>query len=309
MPMKRVQFQKGLSMPEFLDRDGTEERCEQALVAARWPSGFVSPARGVMESRTTFRRQGRLYWQCAGCQHQCSVTSGTVFGSTKLPLTRCFLAMQLLTQSKNNVSALELKRQIGGCYRTAWLVKHKLLEVMRLVEADRQLTGRVEVDDAYLGGQRSGGKTGRGSENKVPFAAVVQATEDGRPHLACLSPRPFTKQALEDFFARSPTAWVASTSLPACACHDRTVTGGGKASVELEQFRCVNTLISSIKTALSGTYHSVKFVKYAHRYFAEVQFRFNRRCDLRAILGSLVHAMVAAPPSRGRGIRVAEHGR
>jgi ribosomal protein L37AE/L43A len=318
MPMNRVQFQKGLSMPEFLGRYGTEERCEQALVAARWPSGFVCPACGVIESRTTFRRRGRLYWQCAGCQHQCSVTSGTVFDSTKLPLTRWFLAMQLLTQSKNNVSALELKRQIGVCYRTAWLIKHKLLEAMRLVEADRQLTGRVEVDDAYLGGQRSGGKTGRGSENKVPFVAAVQTTEDGRPHLACLSPRPFTKQAMEDFFACSTVLplTVVSDGLGCFevaaslgACHDRTVTGGGKASVELEQFRCVNTLISNIKTALSGTYHSVKFAKYAHRYLAEVQFRFNRRYNLRAILGSLVRAMVAAPPSPGRGIRVAEHGR
>jgi ribosomal protein L37AE/L43A len=179
MPMNRVQFQKGLSMPEFLERYGTEERCEQALIAARWPSGFVCPACGVTQARTTFRRQGRLYYQCAGCQHQCSGTSGTVFDSTKLPLTRWFLAMQFLTQSKNNVAALELKRQIGVCYRTAWLIKHKLLEAMRLVEADRQLTGRVEIDDAYLGGQRSGGKTGRGSENKVPFVAAVQTTDRG----------------------------------------------------------------------------------------------------------------------------------
>jgi len=318
MPMNRVQFQKGLSVPEFLDHYGTEEQCEQALVVARWPSGFVCPACGATESRTTFRRQGRRYWQCAGCQHQCSVTSGTVFGSTKLPLTRWFLATQFLTQAKNNVAALELTRQIGVCYRTAWLVKHKLLEAMRLVEADRQLTGRVEVDDAYLGGQRSGGKTGRGSENKVPFVAAVQTTEDGHPHLVCLSPRPFTKRALEDFFARSTVlpltvvsdglgCFTVAASLG--ACHDRTVTGGGKASVELEQFRCVNTLISNIKTALSGTYHGVKFAKYAYRYLAEVQFRFNRRYNLRAILGSLVRAMVATAPSPGRGIRVAEHGR
>jgi len=305
-------------MPEFLKRYGTESRCEQALVEARWPAGFVCPACGVTQARTTFRRQGRLYYQCAGCQHQCSVTSGTVFDSTKLPLTRWFLAMQLLTQSKNNVAALELERQIGVCYRTAWLIKHKLLEAMRLVEADRQLTGRVEIDDAYLGGQRSGGKTGRGSENKVPFVAAVQTTQDGQPHLACLSPRPFTKQALAEFFARSTVlpltvvsdglgCFAVAASLG--ACHDRTVTGGGKASVELEQFRGVNTLISNIKTALSGTYHAVKYAKYAYRHLAEVQFRFNRRYNLRAILGSLVHAMAVAPPSPGRGIRVAEHRR
>jgi hypothetical protein len=82
--------------------------------------------------------------------------------------------MHLLTQSKNNVSALELKRHLGVCYKSPWLMKHKLMEVMRQREDSRQLDGRVEIDDAYLGGERSGGKRGRGSQNKVPFVAAVQ---------------------------------------------------------------------------------------------------------------------------------------
>lgn len=315
MPMNRVQFQKGLSLPDFIDRYGTESQCEQALIAARWPDGFVCPACSAGLARTTFRREGRLYWQCAGCQRQCSVISGTVFEATKLPLTRWFLAMQLLTQSKNNVSALELKRQLGVCYRTAWLVKHKLLEAMRLAESDRQLTGRVEVDDAYLGGERSGGKAGRGSENKVPFVTAVQTTESGAPHLTCLSMRPFTKAALESFFATSTVlpltvvsdglgCFTVAASLG--AVHDREITGGGKASVLNEKFRAVNTLIGNVKTALTGTYHAIKFAKYGYRYLAEVQFRFNRRYNMRAMLGSLLRAMVAAPRRPECGIRVAE---
>ena len=268
-----------------------------------------------MQARTTFRRLGRLYWQCGGCQHQCSVTSGTVFEATKLPLTRWFIAMQLLTQSKNNVSALELKRQLGVCYRTAWLVKHKLLEAMRLAESDRQLSGRVEIDDAYLGGERSGGKAGRGSENKIPFVAAVQTTESGAPHLACLSSRPFTKAALQDFIATSMALplTVVSDGLGCFtvfagqgAVHDRPVTGGGKASVKLPQFNAVNTLLGNLKTALTGTYHAVKFAKYAHRYLAEVQYRFNRRYDLRSILGRLVRAAVATAPQPEIAIRRAE---
>ena len=315
MPMNQVQFQKGLSLPEFMDRYGTEEQCEQAVIAVRWPGGFVCPSCGVVQSRTSFRREGRLYWQCAGCQHQCSVTSGTVFAATKLPLTRWFLAMQLLTQAKNNVSALELKRQLGVCYRTAWLIKHKLLQAMVLAESERQLSGRVEVDDAYLGGQRSGGKAGRGSENKVPFVAAVQTTEDGRADLACLSARPFTKEAVKDFFATSmglPLTVVSdglgcfTVAASMGAVHDREITGGGKASVLNEKFRAVNTLISNVKTAMSGTYHAIKFAKYGYRYLAEVQFRFNRRYDMRAMLGSLLRALVAAPSQPERGIRVAE---
>ena len=90
------------------------------------------------------------------------------------------------------------------------------------------------------------------------------------------------------------------------AVHDRTVTGGGKASVKLEQFCAVNTVLGNLKTALTGTYHSVKFAKYAARYLAEVQYRFNRRYDLRTILPRLVRAALASPPQREAALRCAE---
>ena len=82
------------------------------------------------------------------------------------------------------------------------------------------------------------------------------------------------------------------------AVHDREVTRGGEASVLNEKFRAVNTLISNVKTALTGSYHAIKFAKYGYRYLAEVQFRFNRRCDMRAL--------VATPKQPKRGLRVAE---
>ena len=172
MTMNRVQFQPGLSMPEFFERYGTESKCRAALESARWPNGFVCPNCGGA-ARTSFERGGLRYWQCGACAQQCSLISGTIFESTKLPLSRWFLAMQLLTQSKNNVSALELMRQLGVSYRTAWLLKHKIMEAMRVREQHRELDGRVEMDDAYLGGERSGGKVGRGSENTLAFVAAV----------------------------------------------------------------------------------------------------------------------------------------
>ena len=140
-------------------------------------------------ARTRFERAGLPYWQCGGCAYQCSLIAGTIFESSKLPLTRWFLAMQLLTQAKNNVSALELMRQLGVSYRTAWLMKHKIMKAMRVRKGVRELDGRVEMDDAFLGGERPGGKTGRGSENKVPIVAAVQTTASGHPVLACLRQR------------------------------------------------------------------------------------------------------------------------
>ena len=302
-------------MPELLSQYATDAQCEAALTASRWPNGFGCP-KCAGPASCSFRREGRLYWQCASCRHQCSVISGTIFEATKLPLTLWFLAMHLLTQAKNNVSALELKRHLGVSYPTAWLVKHKLMEVMRLREDTRRLTGRVEIDDAYLGGERSGGKTGRGSENKVPFIAAVQTTNDGKPVLACFAQAPFTTEAVKEFAAKSlvrPLTVVSDglgcfTAAEGAGVHERHVTGGGKASVKLPQFQAVNTVLSNLKTAMAGTYHAVKFEKYAHRYLAEVQYRFNRRFDLRSILRRLVRIAAAAQPRTRGFIREAEVG-
>lgn len=85
--------------------------------------------------------------------------------------------MHLMTWAKNNVSALELKRHLDVSYPTAWLIKHKLTEVMFLRDERRQITGRSKADDACLGGERPGGKPRRGSENKVALVAAVQTTE------------------------------------------------------------------------------------------------------------------------------------
>jgi len=317
MAMNRVQFQAGLSMAEFLNRYGSEDQCEAALVASRWPQGFACPDCGA-GAHSTFVRGGRRYWQCAACRHQCSAISGTIFESTKLALRRWFLAMHLLTQSKNNVSALELMRQLGVCYKSAWLLKHKLMEVMRVREAPRQLDGRVEIDDAYLGGERVGGKTGRGSENKVPFIAAVQTTPQGKPVCACFAPQPFTTESVALFAASSlaPTAQVVSDGLWCFGAvkligaeHERVVTGGGAASIKLPQFKAINTVLGNLKTALKGTYHAFDFAKYAHRYLAEAQYRFNRRFDLAAILARLLRAACLTPPRPALVIRMAEECR
>src|SRR4030095_11474354 len=235
MTTNRVQFQAGLSMAEFMDRYGSDEQCETALVAARWPTGFVCPACGCGHS-SSFRREGRLYFQCAACRHQCSVISGTIFEATKLGLSRWFLAMHLLSQSKNNVAALELMRHLGVCYKTAWLVKHKLMEVMRVREDARQLDGRGEIGDAHPGGERGGGRVGRGSENKVPFVAAVQTPPDGQPQFVCLRQQPFTHEEVSVFAARSiaPSATVISHGLRCFGAvqvvggdYERVVTRGG----------------------------------------------------------------------------------
>ncbi len=128
MPKNKVQFQKGQSLREFLEAYGTDQQCEDALFQACWPEGFQCPACGYGKS---CRLRTRKVLQCIRCKHQASLTAGTLFDNTKLPLRTWYLAMYLLTQSKNGISAMGLKRQLGVSYNTAWRVKHRGLYCAR----------------------------------------------------------------------------------------------------------------------------------------------------------------------------------
>lgn len=98
------------------------------------------------------------------------------------------MAIYLISQAKTGLSALALKRHLGVSYPTAWMIHHKLMQAMVEREARCTLSGHVQIDDVYLGGERSGGKAGRGSENKVPFVAAVSLNQDGHPVHAQLTP-------------------------------------------------------------------------------------------------------------------------
>ena len=98
-----------------------------------------------------------------------------------MPLTTWFLAFYLVGQAKTGISSLTLMRHLGMNYRTAWLVHNKIMQAMSEQEEAYVLRGKVQVDDACLGGERCGGKTGRGSENKVPIVAAVSLDDAGHP--------------------------------------------------------------------------------------------------------------------------------
>jgi hypothetical protein len=251
--------------------------------------------------------------------HQTTLTSGTIFQASKLPLTKWFQAMYVLTQSKNNVSALELMRLVGVCYRTAWRLKHKILEVMAEREQSRRLEGRVEVDDAYLGGVHSGGKRGRGSPNKVPFIAAVQTSPEGHPLYVVFSKvKTFAKEdvkawALAHLAAASTVVsdgldcFTAVTAVG--AIHAPSVVGKARKSSAMPCFKWINTVLSNLKTATNGTYHAVDFDKYGFLYLAEAQYRFNRRFDMSTILIRLIYAAVSTENRTEGWLRLAEDQR
>ena len=313
MPMNRVQFQPGLSMPEFLRQFGTEAQCEAALEQARWPEGFRCPHCG-QGAHYVLRIGTRKSFQCCACRRQTSLIAGTLFQGTKLALTVWFLAIYLISQAKTGLSALALKRYLGVSYPTAWLVHHKLMQAMVEREAGYVLSGKVEVDDAYLGGELSGGTAGRGSENKVPFVAAVSLDPAGHPLRAKLTPVPgFTLKAIAAWANAhlSPGSCVVSDGL-ACfvgvgeaGCQHLPIVVGGRKPKDLPDFHWVNTVLGNVKTGTTGAYHAFDFAKYAERYLGAIAYRFNRRFRLDTLPQRLLVAAVAIGPRREAWLRQA----
>ena len=131
-------------------------------------------------------------------------------------MTTWFLAIFLLTQSKTGLSALALARHLGVTYKTAWLVKHKLMQTMRERDDTKPLTGSVQVDDALWGGERMGDKRGRGAARKTPVVAAVACSADGRPLAMRMTPLKGFRSDSVDRWARqhlSPDAEVTSDGL------------------------------------------------------------------------------------------------
>ena len=197
---------------------------------------------------------------------------------------------------------------------TAWMLKSKLAQVMLELDAKKLLDGRIEMDDAYLGGERPGGKRGRGSPGKKPFVAAVETTDDGKPkrvHLRRV--KRFTKKTIKALAAKTlkPTARVITDGLgcfrgvaEAGAAHTALIVAQLGHAEKLPQFKCVNTVLGNIKSAITGTYRAVR--KHAGRTLAEFEYRFNRRYDLGAMIPRLAFAAVRTPPMPYRLLKLAE---
>jgi transposase-like protein len=311
MARNMVQFQKGLSMVEFLKRYGTETACRDALFKLRWPEGFRCPECG---NATYCEIKSRKVFQCHRCHHQTSLTARTVFDHSKLPLTTWFLAIFLLTQSKTGMSALALARHLGVSYNTAWLVKQKLMQTMRERDDSRPLDGPVQVDDAYWGGESRGGKRGRGAGGKAPFVAAVACSADGRPLSMRMTPlKGFRSDSISRWASQhlSPHAEVTSDGLQCFRAivdtcpHWSIATGGGPSSMDRPEFTWVNTMLGNVKNALHGTYHAVR-KKHLGRYLGAFSYRFNRRFELGGMIERLAYVACRTAPLPYRFATMAE---
>src|ERR671932_647280 len=268
MPGKLASRVRGLSEAQFRAAYGTEEQCRAVVEKLRWPKGFVCPLCGSCEGK---RLSTRPKVQCRACRHQVSLTAGTIFHATKLPLTSWFLAMWLVATAKNGISSVELGRRLGIKQTNARALKQKIMAVMAEREGQKRLDGRVEMDDAYLGGHRPG-RRGRGAAGKQPFVAAVSTGRLVTDGLSC---------------------WTAAAE--AGLEHTAMVTGGGKRAAGWSPFRWVNTTLGNVKAAITGTYRRVSH-EHAWRYLGSFAWRHNRRFQLDSLIPRLVHSAVRTAP-------------
>jgi hypothetical protein len=304
MSINKIQLQKGMSLIEFLKTFPDEKSCRDFLRQQKWPDGFH--CRRCSHHKSSMQQRGtREIYECLNCFYQESLTAHTLFEYTRLPLQKWFLSIQLLTQAKTCMSAMELHRHLNVNIKTAQLLKHKLMQTLTETEENRVLTGRVECDDAYLGGALKGGKRGRGSENKVPFVAAVQTDKSHHPHFAVLTPlKAFTRAEIKAWSQKhlAAQACVLSDSLDCfkgiddvCQHKVYNIKKEGFTLADTE-FKWVNTLLSNVKSAFSGALHAFNFHKYSRRYLGHMQFRFNHRFDLKDCFYEVLHSAVITSP-------------
>lgn len=265
------------TLRELEQRFSTEVACRAYLLQLRWPEGAQCPRCLGRRGWTT----ARGLWACHSCGHQASVTAGTIFQDTRLPLSLWFRAAWWICSQKNGASALGLQRVLGlGSYQTAWTWLHKLRRAMVRPGRDR-LTGRVEVDETYLGGPSA--KT-RGRRAGPKALIVIAAQEDGagigRIRMKRITDASdgslwkFIHDTIEVGSAIHTDGWRGYAGLEQ-AGYPHEVTVRAEDSPDL--LPRVHRVAALLKRWLMGTHQGA--VSHAHLdyYLDEFTFRFNRR--------------------------------
>ena len=273
------------SVGEFQAWFRTDADCLDYLEWLRWPDGFVCPGCGHAGGW----RLGDGRFECAGCGSRTSVTAGTIFDRTRTPLTVWFTACWMFASGKDGTSALSLQRALEiGSYQTAWTLLHRLRSV--LVRPGRErLTGTVEVDETFIGGEEPGLRGGRARGKKVLTGIAVEVKQPrglGRCRIAPLadasaqSLHAFVTDHVEPGATVITDAWQGYRGLETLGyVHDRRSQRAARARGEDPGALLpgVHRVASLVKRWLLGTHQGSVEAAHLPSYLNEFVFRFNRR--------------------------------
>lgn len=278
----------------------SEQKCQDYLFERRWPDGFICPK--CQGQRYSYIKSRCLY-QCSDCRYQCSSRVGTVFQKSKTPLQKWFWMIFLLSQSKNSYPALALQKLLAISYGTALSISHKIRSAMAERDANYQLVGLIELDDAYLGGKKTPGKRGRGSGKKTAVIVGVQLSENNKPQYAHMiavdnlseqSISKVSKEHIKEGSAIVSDAYSSYKLLSKYGYHHKPIKIGFPEYAS-KFLPWVHIMISNVKAIHIGTHHGVS-KKHMQKYLSEFCYRFNRRFQQNKLFDSLLCACLCAQP-------------
>jgi transposase-like protein len=290
---------KGTNLADVISRFGTDEQCRELLGRLRWPEGprCLRCKAGVVELDT----EKQLFY-CKDCDYQFTVTAGTVFNDSHLPLEKWFLATLLLCEAKKGMSACQVQRTLGISYKTAWYLCHRIRAAMREAEKP-MLDGKIEIDETYVGGRVIGRGVGAGKAAKETVIGIRQRNGDVRFfHASDSKAGTIAKYIREnvsedvdviitDDFASYPFA-IKRAGFP--VEKHKTINHSGKVYVMGDiHTNTVENAFSLLKRGIMGTWHRIS-PKHLAAYLEEMSFRFNRRARPDLFIDTLRH-MVTAP--------------
>lgn len=279
-----------LDHPIFNDEDAARVFLERQ----RWPHGPECPHCGVIDEATLLqgKRHRKGLYQCNACRSQFSVTVGTVFERSKIPLHKWMLATHLMSASKKGISAHQIHRTIGVTYKSAWFMCHRIREAMREPHSDDQLGGgggTVEVDETFWGNTKPRHqKKGRGFHHKEKILTLVEREGRARsfhvPAVNAKTLRPILREqiAQDSHIMTDEAAVYTSTRQPMTddfLSHEYVSHGMGEYVRGDIHTNTIEGYFSILKRGLVGTFHHVS-PKHLKRYVGEFDFRYNHRVKL-----------------------------
>lgn len=276
--MAKTTFLQEMNLPDLIEKFGTDDKCRDYLEDLRWPDGPECPR---CESKKASRIKLRNQWECGECRYQYSVTSGTLFHDSHLPLWKWFLAIYLITESKKGISAKQMQRLLGTkSYKTAWYLCHRIRAAMETDDKEQLLIGIVEADETWIGGKHRG--QGQGQKQRQMVMGAVQRDGSVRLRVGSVPNRATLHGFLNEVVADEAEAIFTDSWKPYNGIGDEDTRHETVNHFREEWVRgqvhtqTIENVWSLFKRSIIGSYHQLS-VKHLPAYLDELEWRYNNR--------------------------------
>ena len=283
----------------------TPEACNDFLEQMRWPDGVECVKCGgkrvskyVKQAGTRTRTNpktgqaevkpvpARILYVCLDCGEQFSVTEGTIFNDSHLPLEKWFHAVALMVNAKKGVSALQLKRDLGTAYKTAWYLAMRIRKAMGMLETadERPLTGTIEIDETYMGSKKYDPRRKRARWDKEPVFGMIERGGRAKTyHMPRVTLAGIVGHIKSDVSIHADAIYSddgqSYGTVPGCIVNHNHQKVRHIAKEWLRGDVHTGTIDGYwglLKRGVIGSFHQIS-VKHLHRYLSEFQFRWNHR--------------------------------